>query len=514
MLQRRICDSPRTMAEDLTPQSAVEARIASATIRLARVQLGLRKVQYPRHTDWIAALEGVERPMTATQILTVLLDSNDAPYQGEPMENKYVDLAIAVGRLSDAGKEAFPDQAARARAFVKPLLIFLHGQSTTEAEQLQAALTSQAPLLSPVGRTRAPDFSTALPHATAPKKSAEEQVQELVGSLTSFAYLDLPPYQRLNNKSIMLFLDAGHNTISFPRYSDLERGGRAQDLAVGQEEFVSFFMAIISMVLLKYHKATPEHVDESPVDLQSERMTVTITEADGNKTEQERAVFFSVRTFNKLANMMAYPYASVHDDTKRKELCIQLWGEIQAAAATIGRRTLTSLMTDILERSPTTAAATAAVAAQSRKKPAVTPTPAKKPSGAASSSSSAKRMLNPRTQRPKRASADLRDCLPHRPSCQRHLPAGPVLQLVQGRQVQVLRPERVQLQARGPAQGQVPERSHGTAHALGASGFGVKHGVTRRNRTLACIAPHCPRLRTRSSNLFAVKGPSRCVVVQ
>ena len=81
VLQRRICDSPRTMAEDLTPQSAVEARIASATIRLARVQLGLRKVQYPRHTDWIAALEGVERPMTATQILTVLLDSNDAPYQ-------------------------------------------------------------------------------------------------------------------------------------------------------------------------------------------------------------------------------------------------------------------------------------------------------------------------------------------------------------------------------------------------------------------------------------------------
>ena len=136
MLQRRICDSPRTMAEDLTPQSAVEARIASATIRLARVQLGLRKVQYPRHTDWIAALEGVERPMTATQILTVLLDSNDAPYQGEPMENKYVDLAIAVGRLSDAGREAFPDQAARARAFVKPLLIFLHEQSTTEAEQL------------------------------------------------------------------------------------------------------------------------------------------------------------------------------------------------------------------------------------------------------------------------------------------------------------------------------------------------------------------------------------------
>lgn len=386
------------MAE-LSPQSAVEVRIAAASIRLSRVQLGLRKIKCPRHTDWIDALEDVENPKTATQILKALLDSDEAPYQGEPMENRHFDLAIQVGKMSDAGRAAFPDQAARARAFVKPLLIFLHEQSMAEAEQLQAALTSQAPLLSPVVRARAPDFSTAAPHATAPKKSAEELVQELVGSLAGLAYLDLPPYQRLANKIILLFLDVGHGTISFPRYSDLEKGGRAQDLAVGQEEHVSFFMAMMSMVLLKYHKATPEDVDESPVDTQSERMTVTITDSEGNKTEKERAVFFSVRTYNKIANMMAYPYGSVQDDVKRKELCIQLWGEIQAAVATIGRRTLTSVMTDILERSPTTAAATAAVAAQGRKKPAATSTPGKKPSVAAGSSSSSKRMLNPLTQK-------------------------------------------------------------------------------------------------------------------
>jgi hypothetical protein len=221
-----------------------------------------------------------------------------------------------------------------------------------------------------------------------PKKTAEEQVQDLVGALEGIAYLDLPPYQRLSNKSITYFMDVGYLTISLPRYSDLEKGGRAQDLAAGQEEYVSFFMAIIAMLLLKYHKATPEHVEESSIDKQSERMTVDVTDAAGNKTEQERAVYLSVRTYQKFANLMAYPYNSVKDDAKRKEFCVQLWGEIQAASATIGRRTLTSLLTDIVERSPTTAAATAAVAAQGPKKPASTVTPAKRPSGGASSSSS------------------------------------------------------------------------------------------------------------------------------
>ena len=184
----------------------------------------------------VAGFSIVSAPTNAvTQILKVLLDSDEAPYQGEPMENRHFDLAIQVGKLSDAGRAAFPDQAARARAFVKPLLIFLHEQSMAEAEQLQAALTSQAPLLSPVVRARAPDFSTAAPHATAPKKSAEELVQELVGSLAGLAYLDLPPYQRLANKLILLFLDVGHGTISFPRYSDLRREAALRTLLSGKK---------------------------------------------------------------------------------------------------------------------------------------------------------------------------------------------------------------------------------------------------------------------------------------
>ena len=377
-----------TMAEELSPQSTVDARLAGALIRLARVQLGLRKRSLSRHTAWVGALEGVEAPGSATQILKALLDSDEAPYQGEAMENKYYDLAIVKGRLNDAGREAIPDTATQARAFVKPLLNMLHEQSMSEAEQLEKALISQAPLLSPAVLVRTPDFTAAVPPAAVPKKTAEEQVQDLVGALEGIAYLDLPPYQRLSNKSITYFMDVGYLTISLPRYSDLEKGGRAQDLAAGQEEYVSFFMAIIAMLLLKYHKATPEHVEESSIDKQSERMTVDVTDAAGNKTEQERAVYLSVRTYQKFANLMAYPYNSVKDDAKRKEFCVQLWGEIQAAAATIGRRTLTSLLTDIVERSPTTAAATAAVAAQGPKKPASTVTPAKRPSGGASSSSS------------------------------------------------------------------------------------------------------------------------------
>ena len=69
----------------------------------------------------------------------------------------------------------------------------------------------------------------------------------------------------------------------------------------------------MSMLLLKYHKVTPEHVDESQVDQQSERMTVDITDAAGNTTEQERAVYFSVRTYHRIVNLMAHPYAAVQE---------------------------------------------------------------------------------------------------------------------------------------------------------------------------------------------------------
>ena len=68
----------------------------------------------------------------------------------------------------------------------------------------------------------------------------------------------------------------------------------------------------------------------------------------------------------------------VQDASKREELCSQLWGEVQSAAATIGRRTLTSVLTVIIDRSPTTERATATVGAQVRKKSSSTVTPAKK----------------------------------------------------------------------------------------------------------------------------------------
>ena len=70
------------MADELSPQSNVDARLAGALIRLARLQLGIRKRMLPRHTAWIDALEDVELPRSATQILKALLDFDEAPYQG------------------------------------------------------------------------------------------------------------------------------------------------------------------------------------------------------------------------------------------------------------------------------------------------------------------------------------------------------------------------------------------------------------------------------------------------
>ena len=94
---------------------------------------------------------------------------------------------------------------------------------------------------------------------------------------------------------------------------------------------------------------------------------------------------------------MAHPYAAVEDDAKREELCTQLWGEIQSAASTIGRRTLTSVLTDIIDRSPTTATRrpprSPRCAQVARKKSTPTVTPAKKPAGPGSHSAGKRKPL-------------------------------------------------------------------------------------------------------------------------
>lgn len=381
------------MAE-LSPQSAVDAKLAKAMINLSRRQISLRKQHQKAHVEWLDEVENIERPGLASQILNTLLEDDD-PYQGEALQNKHLDLAATVCRTTDTGRAAIGDQTPAARKFIKPLLIYLHRQSMGEAEQLEAALTSSVPLLSPPQRARAPDFFEK--PATAPKKSAEEQYQVHVSELESFNYTDLPPFQRLNNKSILLFLEPGVGTVSLPRWSDLKKGGRAQDLLVGQEEHVSLFLAIIGMTLLKYHKHTSELVEESTVDGQAERMTVDVTDAAGNTTQEERPVFMSVRYYHKFVSQMSHPYAAVQDDAKREQLCMDLWGEIQSAAASIGRRSLTTILADVVERSPTTDRANAEVAAQSRKGAAGTSkvTPAKK--GAASNPNTGKREHCPLT---------------------------------------------------------------------------------------------------------------------
>ena len=385
------------MAE-LSPQSAVDAKLAKAMISLSRRQKSLRKQHQKAHVDWLDEVEDVEPPRLASQILNTLLKDDD-PYQGEALNNKHLDLAATVCRTTDTGRAAIGDQAPAARKFLKPLLIYLHRQSLGEDEQLEAALASSVPLLSPPGPPAGrpwPDFFEK--PATAPKKTAEEQYQVCVSELESFNYTDLPPFQRLNNKSILLFLEPGVGTVSLPRWSDLKKGGRAQDLLVGQEEHVSLFLAIISMTLLKYHKHTSELVDESTVDGQAERMTVDVTDAAGNTTQEERPVFMSVRYYHKFVSQMAHPYAAVQDDAKREQLCMDLWGEIQSAAASIGRRSLTTILADVVERSPTTDRANAEVAAQARKGAAGPSkvTPAKK-GGGASNPSTGKREHCPLT---------------------------------------------------------------------------------------------------------------------
>jgi len=76
---------------------------------------------------------------------------------------------------------------------------------------------------------------------------------------------------------------------------------------------------------------------------------------------------------------------------------MDLWGEIQSAAASIGRRTLTTVLADLIERSPTTDRANAEVAAQARRGAKGTPTvtPAKK--GSASNPNTGKRKHCPLT---------------------------------------------------------------------------------------------------------------------
>ena len=135
----------------------------------------MRKVSLPLHTEWLDELPGVEKPGTARQMLHKLCSLDDAPYQGEAPEAKYFDAALVHARLTDAGKALVPNLAGPSRAFIKPLIAFLHKQSSAEADILREALVASKPLLSPHQREHAPDFSAAVPSAAPAKKSAEEQ---------------------------------------------------------------------------------------------------------------------------------------------------------------------------------------------------------------------------------------------------------------------------------------------------------------------------------------------------
>ena len=260
------------------------------------------------------------------------------------------------------------------------------------------------------------------------------------------------------------------------------------------------------MLLLKYHKATPADVDHSAVDLKSETFTVEITDSDGNTTSEERPVFHSVSAHVKLVDLMTYPYGAVTDDAKREQFCIALWGEVLTACAHIGRRTLTAVLTDVIDRSATTQMVSNELAQQATRKKASAPsgTPAKKTSAGSSSSSASKRggELEPWLE------PELTICDPHthssvvgRRACERLVPGRPVLQLVQGGEMPLLQPVQVPLRAQGRAQGQVPGRTHAAALAHVVEGRPVRsfqrsrHGAARRGpRACARAAPHCPRL--------------------
>ena len=225
------------MAE-LSPQSTVDVQTAAARIKLARNQLAIRKVQFGSHREWLSELEGVERPGTAHQMLEFLCSGGDSsPYQGEVITEKLTDLAITQARLTDSGKDFMPSAAAASRALMKPLLVFLREQSADESVLLLNALSGKIPLLTPEPINRQPEFNApAAAAAASTKKPAEEQVQGLVSELGGYNYLDSSPNTRLNNKSILLFLDHVSTSISVPRWIDLKKGGRAGDLQPLQEE--------------------------------------------------------------------------------------------------------------------------------------------------------------------------------------------------------------------------------------------------------------------------------------
>ena len=231
----------RTMAE-LSPQSTVDVQTAHARIRLARQQLAVRKVQFGPHRVWLSELEGVEAPETAYQLLEFLLSGGEsAPYQGEVITEKLTDLAITQARLTDSGKDFMPSAAAASRALMKPLLVFLREQSADESVLLLNALSGKSPLLTPEPINRQPEFNAPAAAAASTKKPAEEQVQTLVSELGGYKYLDPSPNTRLNNKSILLFLDHVSTSISVPRWIDLKKGGRAGDLQPLQEEHCNQF---------------------------------------------------------------------------------------------------------------------------------------------------------------------------------------------------------------------------------------------------------------------------------
>ena len=224
--------------------SPASARITRASLRLAGTQHAITGLQHPLHEAWLSELTGVAAPRMASQVLSFLCSSDGDPYQkGDAITAARITAAIANVRATGSGAAAIPDGAVPARAWLVPMLNHLGEQSASECSALEQAMTANEPLLTPVASRQVQDQPRPEHPRSEPRLTSAEQMVEYISTLSKqLKYLNYPPSFRLEDKAILHFLEVVNGNMSIPKWSVIEKIGRAGDLLVGQEEWCSFFV--------------------------------------------------------------------------------------------------------------------------------------------------------------------------------------------------------------------------------------------------------------------------------
>ena len=280
------------MSEERLPLSPMLNAAKRASARLARQQQANRHVLLGDKYTWLDLVEDVDEPRLASQILDWLCCTSSLDFlHGTTYDDlQEGHLAAAVIEAQKAQAQDLPADAAEAKIWVGVLVRFLIQQAAKEESQLSSALLDHEPMLTPTKPAQEPSNLGSGSHHQEARESTEAKVARVQAEACSnaatvgFHYMNKGPSFRVKPVTLTKFPNLLHGCISLPRYSEVEKEGRAGDLLPGQEEHCSFLLASVEALYARYCGAAPSTVELGSRDEPAMKLTI-----DEDGTEVGRA---------------------------------------------------------------------------------------------------------------------------------------------------------------------------------------------------------------------------------